>query len=346
MGSIFQEGSWGDTLVPDWMESAISTSSEIISSVSASISPEGYAPGNDLAQDRYDFRSLVFPNDIGMDYVGHYMVININVPTKGFTRNGLALLPPAGAYTDYFTEINQVSKVDTLRYGAGLGTGPTRSFISIPRQTRRIAESIALFMPSGLYWYQENLYEDVSMTEYAGKLAIGASELVSGVPFLGAAAEAASGLIGSATDPGGIVNRGAAVMRNPINPAVEILFSTTKLRSFTFDFLFAPRNEQESINMRQIMSTIKFHGSPELNPMTGGATWIPPGEFDITIFNKGVENLNIARINTCVLNDIEIDYHPSGIFSTFKNGHPVQARMRLTFREVEPMHKQRVLQGF
>ena len=53
----------------------------------------------DLGQSRYDFRYLVFPNDLGMDDNGHYMVININVPTKGFFGNVGAAFPSGFDYT-------------------------------------------------------------------------------------------------------------------------------------------------------------------------------------------------------------------------------------------------------
>ena len=116
----------------------------------------------DLGQSRYDFRSLVFPNDLGMDDNGHYMIININVPTKT-----LRPTTPAGRYTgpEYITQLPEFtpSKVDRLRYGPSGGlTGVvsrTTGFIfggsenvnaiSLRRRTMRIAESIALHMQIG-----------------------------------------------------------------------------------------------------------------------------------------------------------------------------------------------------
>jgi hypothetical protein len=137
----------------------------------------------------------------------------------------------------------------------------------------------------------------------------------------------------------------------PINPAVEVIFSTTYLRSFNFTFNFAPRNEQESLALQAIIRTLRFHAAPEIN--TGGAggygiglTWIPPAEFDITFFNKGVENFALPRINTCVLERIDVNYSPFDRYATFSNGHPVAVNMMLQFREVEVIHKARVVKGF
>lgn len=312
----------------------------------------------DLAQSRYNFRYLVFPNDLGNSDLGHYMVININVPTQLGSRE------VAGRYRDQSTPLgaNERSKVDILRYGPGgpgnefiqFGGGDgSRPFVSIPRATRRIAESIALHMPTPLIFNTQNVYEEISLTALGGKLGVATAG------FITAAAKAFGASVGKglatgaaklAQAGGPIAGLAAQLAQSPINPMVEILFSNTTVRSFTFEVLMAPRNEKESINMKEIIKTIRFHGSPEYG--TGiagygaGLTWIPPAEFDITFFNKGVENMNILRINTCVLERVEVDYSPTGVYSTFRNGHPVAARLSMGFRELEPIHKQRVLQGF
>lgn len=303
----------------------------------------GYDPGTDLGQDQYDFRYMTFPDDLGMDYMGHYMVINVNVPTKGLPRltQGLGVQEPAGNFTSYFTPLNKVSKLDTLRYGGGGISGGNRNIISIPRQTRRIKESIALFIPSGLNFTSINDYQEISLTAFAGRLGAATLGLISGGLISGA---------GVITDAVGAAGETMALLQNPINPAIEILFSNTLQREFVFDFLFAPRNEKESIALKSIIKTLRFHAAPEINTSTGGLggglTWIPPADFDITFFNKGVENLNILRINTCVMTRSDVIYDPQGPFSTFRNGHPVMVRLNLAFKELEPVHKQRVDQGF
>lgn len=326
---------------------------EIPSSQNNNTFSDSYVP--DLAQSRYNFRYLVFPNDLGMSDIGHYMILNINVPTK------LGGRAPAGRYTNQFTLLGEKerSKVDILRYGPGgpdrefavfgAGNDGSRPLVSIPRATRRIAESIALHMPTPLVYHTQNVYEEISLTALGGKLGVATS------PLLQTAGKVMGGAIGAAarlaaspiSGPGQqIIGTAARLAQSPINPMVEILFTNTTVRAFTFEVLMAPRNEQESINMKEIIKTIRFHAAPEYGVITQGLTWIPPAEFDITFFNKGVENMNILRVNTCVLERIEVDYAPTGTYSTFRNGHPVAVRLSMGFREIEPIHKQRVLQGF
>jgi hypothetical protein len=295
----------------------------------------------DLNQSEYNFQYLVFPNDLGLDSQSHYMIININVPTQ-LLSGGAA----AGNYIDQFNLIEPIkrSKVDQLRGFSGLfpisggGTSGTAPAAAIPRQTRRIKQSIALFMPTPLVYNSQNIYEEISLTALAGKLGV-----------LGARALGINKIIPKEirNAAGEVLSTAATVLQSPINPMIEILYTNTPVRQFTFELLMAPRNEKESITIKNIVKTLRFHAAPEINTKTLGLTWIPPAEFDITFYNKGVENMNILRVNTCVLERVEVDYAPTGgVYSTFRNGHPVAVRLSLGFRELEPLHKLRILQGF
>lgn len=319
---------------------AISGVSNVLGGVKDIVS--GISVSDDtLAQSQYNFNYRAFPNDLGMEYNGHYMVINVNVPV---TRQGEV----RSQFGSQFTTLNnEFSKVDVLRFGTGPGAtgtgGAQREAFSIPRYTRRIAESIALFMPNALVYSSQNAYEDISLTAIAGAVGVGAVTGLLGrlnIPGAGFAASVA-GVTGS------VIGQATRIAGTPINPRVEVLYATTPQRSFVFEVLMAPRNERESVTIQEIVRTLRFHSAPEIDPRFGGLTLVPPAEFDITFYNKGKENLAIPRINTCVLERVDVDYAPTGTgFSTFSNGYPVAVRLSLGFREVEILHKARVIQGF
>ena len=294
-----------------------------------------------LGQSKYDFSYLTFPGDLGQSYMDHYMVININVPTdsNGGLRGGLS-----GKLATVTPLTNNFSKVDTLRFSAaGAISGAAQGELgTLKRGTRRIAQSIALFMPSGLTFTGVNEYENISLTAIAGAIGTGAINAITSLIPSNLGGRALGTLFNTAAAVAGQV---AKISGKPINPRVEILFSTTTQRQFTFEVLMAPRNEEESITIKNIIQTLRYHAAPEINP-TLGLTFIPPAEFDITFFHKGVENTNIPRINTCVLERIDVDVAPQGAYATFSNGYPVAVRMNLGFREIEMVHKLRVLQGF
>jgi len=316
--------------------------------------PVGAVTDNDdntLSQSRYDFTYKAFPNDIGMDYLGHYMVININVPVIPGTSNERG----SPAVTSQFEVLdNEFSKVDVLRFGRGVNSGGGSSGTGLPRRTRRIVQSIALYMPgSQLIYNGRNSYEEISLTALGGQLLTGVLSQGLGAAFglagrsVGSYLEGVAG-VGQALNSAGQIIGGAAQLAGmPINPRVEVLFATTPLRDFQFEFLMVPRNEEEAKTIKEIVKTIRFHGAPEIDGATGGWTYVPPAEFDITFYHRGVENMNIPRINTCVLLECEVDYAPNlGIWQTYRDGNPLATRLRLVFKEVEVVHKLRVLQGF
>lgn len=297
-----------------------------------------------LANDQYKFNYTIFPSDIGMSNQGHYMIININVPVKGVHFfEGIGGAQVAGNFADYVTDLRQASKMDILRFGGNPLNGAQRPLTKMfPNQAKRIAESIVLHMPNGLVFRTDNEYQNIGLSSIVGKAGSLISGLAGNKSGLGAA-------IGVAGQVAGAAASASQFMENPVNPMIEVLFANTAQRQFTFDFLLAPRNEYESQAIQNIYTTLKFHGAPEINATwTGGfgATWIPPAIFDITFFHQGVENTKMPRINTCALEVIVLDPMPTGQYATFSNGHPVAWRMGLGFRELEIIHKDRVLQGF
>lgn len=131
---------------------------------------------------------------------------------------------------------------------------------------------------------------------------------------------------------------------------LEVIYSSPELRSFRFDFMLYPRSEEEAVEVMNIISRFRFHQAPEYMQNSGGFFLIPPSEFDIKFYYNGQENPNIPKIQTCVLETIDIDYAPNG-FSAYevpqetfpsegRTGTPVAMRLSLAFRETEIITKQ------
>jgi hypothetical protein len=317
----------------------------------------------EFVQDRYKFNYRVFPEDLGNEDMAHYMVININTPTKAM-NDGMARSAYTGPFYRTSVLTDQYSKVDILRFGqdpvfrgapqqrrtpgSAVGDIPNSAQnayqgeqLAGRRATRRIEESIALFMPTPVVYTSMNDYPDTSIGSMVGGAIMGAINGL-GADVKGVAGKVISG-IGSALEA---APNAAFLAGYPINPRVAVLYATTPLRQFNFEILMAPKSQNESVAMEEIITTLRQHAAPEIDPETYGFTWIPPAEFDITFYYKGAENMHIPRISTCVLNRIDVDYAPTGAYSTFHNGFPVSCRLTLQFMEIEVLHKRRVLQGF
>lgn len=322
-----------------------------------------------LNQSKYDFDFKSFPQELGSDVSNHYMIININIPVgrQSDTPRGSYYGNVFGQGGFFKSELleKEYSNVDNINFGGQKGVGAIvgggadareRQSFALPRNTRRIAQSIALYMPAPMIYTHLNVYEEISLTAIAGQVGkLGALPIGKAIASYVNSFQRQtidSGLRGGDAigkffnSAGNIIGTSFALAGNPINPRIEVLFSQTPQRQFNFEFLLAPRSEYESKALKEIVKTLRFHAAPEIDTKFLVPTFIPPAEFDITFYKNGLVNESIPRINTCVLERIEIDYAPSGGWASFSNGHPVAARLSLAFRELEIVHKRRVLQGF
>ena len=130
-----------------------------------------------------------------------------------------------------------------------------------------------------------------------------------------------------------------------VNPHAEMVFTGVPFRSFSFPFEFAPKNVQEKDSIQKIINLFKFHMMPE----HAGDKLRVPSEFQITYMYREGANMYIPKISRCVLKDMNVDYSPEGVFTTFKGddmgAHPTLSKIELTFTETQIMTKETIAQG-
>ena len=122
-----------------------------------------------------------------------------------------------------------------------------------------------------------------------------------------------------------------------------------QLRTFTYNFTFAPRSEEETKDVQEIIQLFRFHMVPELQTNNGRYITLP-STFDIHYMYKaqngnGYENDYYTRLSTCVLKQCDVNYTPNGVKS-FADGAPTQITMSLSFRETETLTKEKINQGY
>lgn len=137
------------------------------------------------------------------------------------------------------------------------------------------------------------------------------------------------------------------------NPYKEQLFRSMGFRKFGFDYRFSPRNEAEAlevfgrkgINAEKdgIIATFLRHMHPTRSQ--NGLFLTYPSEFLIMYYHEGEENNFVRKISNCALTDMNIEYGAEG-FTTFANGCPTEAFIRLQFTELETLTTDRIEKGF
>jgi len=161
------------------------------------------------------------------------------------------------------------------------------------------------------------------------------------------AAAAAVDIIGGAE---GTLGLAAKVFGATSNPYMEVLFGGVELRTFTYNFTFAPRSIEERDEVQKIIHTFRFYAAPELRSNESLYMGLP-AEFDIHYMyqpesgTESKENPYFNKIATCVLTNVNVDYTPGGVYS-HDDGSPVKITMTLSFLETEMITKDHIEAGY
>lgn len=130
------------------------------------------------------------------------------------------------------------------------------------------------------------------------------------------------------------------------NPYKEQLFRSMGFRKFAFDYRFSPRNQEEAnevFGKGGILELFAMHMHPTSSQ--NGLFLTYPSEFMIIYYHNGAENQFVRRISNCALTDMAIEYGAEG-FTTFEDGCPTEATVRLQFTELETLTTNRIEKGF
>ena len=131
------------------------------------------------------------------------------------------------------------------------------------------------------------------------------------------------------------------------NPRKETSFVGVAFRQFQFSFLLTPSNETETKMINDILRTFKKHMHPELSGKGDGNMNLRfPNDFDIEFRHGMQENTKINKILTCVLENMSVSYTPNNMWSTHVDGQPTAIMLTLQFREVEPLNRGHIMEGF
>lgn len=222
------------------------------------------------------------------------------------------------------------------------------------RQTKRLKETIALYVPNRLQARYSMNYQDsdLAFLQGAAQAVENAGNMAKAVATFDAsgAKGAAKGLGNAAvaaalSAPGTYGDLLSAASGLAMNPKKEQIFKGVDFRTFSFEYQFAPRNERESKEVQEIIKMFKLHMHPEYDDKDN-YLFIYPSEFDIYYYQAGKENMNLFRHTSCVLTEMTVDYTPNSSFSTFTDGSPTQINMTLIFKELAILTKDQILDGF
>ena len=127
-----------------------------------------------------------------------------------------------------------------------------------------------------------------------------------------------------------------------VNPNLELLFGGPKLRSFSFDFNFAPSSDIEATEVRKIQRW--FRQGMLAKKMSSEATALflgSPNVFRLSYRNSGKRIRGLNTFKICALTGAQINFTPDGVYQSYEDkkarSMPVRTTMGLTFSELTPI---------
>ena len=204
--------------------------------------------------------------------------------------------------------------------------------------------------------------EDIFSYNDAGFKAVnGTIEALSGggASVIDAIKQATGAVIGWATDKVGIGPERQLLMGTVINPRLEKMFKQKEFRTFSFAWELYARSEIETRMIQDIIETFRYHAHPAIQTQVSGEGQSSveimlrvPAEFEIRFLStnpnsKGfIENEYIPKIARCVATNIQVNYTPQSLFSTFRDNAPIGVNLTIQFSEIGLITREAVESGF
>jgi len=328
---------------------------ELYGAIQAEVQPENRKQTNEkiAAQQKYGYTYLKYPLILGDNTRHpHYITFFVNIRNLSKYADSSPLGKRAkdekGNFIESTVAINQRSRPGITGRSMFGGT------FGFNRKTSRTTVGIRLYMPDTLSWSFQNQFSESALSSTLPGMALGVAgasdsaiksikELIDsggdpaklaslskkGNEFKALGAEA----VGRAT---GDVNFALNTFGMALNPQIDVIYETPVLRSFNFEFIFAPRSQEEGKAVYDIIQAFKFHAAPEILKGGGvfGRYFVPPSDFDIEFSNQ-----KMGKISSCVLEDITVDYGATGS-AFYRDDMPVHTRLTLRFKELEYITKE------
>ena len=161
-----------------------------------------------------------------------------------------------------------------------------------------------------------------------------------------------AGLAGAAINAlGGNVTPQSLIARTTgqvLNNNLELLFNGVNLRTFPYSITFSPRNPDEADVVKKIIRALKMSMSAkagEFNQNAQGLFIKSPDLFQLQYLRDGEEHPFLNNFKLCALTGMNINYTNAGTYTSYSDGTPVNIRMDVTFKEINPVYAEDYLPG-
>jgi hypothetical protein len=121
-----------------------------------------------------------------------------------------------------------------------------------------------------------------------------------------------------------------------LNSNMELLFKGPSLRTFSFNYIFTPRDTAEQGQCKKIIRMFKKAMAARVK---GGALFLyTPHVFLIDFKHEGKPHPYLGKIKPCSLTSFGVNYNPNGAYATYADGGMISYELSFSFNEMEPIY--------
>ena len=189
---------------------------------------------------------------------------------------------------------------------------------------------VTLPIPRKLNDVQTVIWESTSLTSTAGSVIQAASAgLIGGIAglALSAGAQAAGAIGGIVPGTGGL----------QVNPHLFMLFKSPTFKEYNLQWQFAPKNEQESQTLADIITQFKYNMLPaRAGGLGGGDSNVLLNYPSIAIIKMYPDDNFTFRFKPCAIRSVSVDFTGAGGPSFFKRtGAPTVVNLSVSLQEIQ-----------
>ena len=143
---------------------------------------------------------------------------------------------------------------------------------------------------------------------------------------------------GGNVSPQSVITRGNGKI---LQSNMELLFNGPRLRTFNFRWNFAPRDADESHEIKNIIRAIKIAMTPKRGGQTNGFFIDSPDYFKLNYKHRGNRpHPWMNQFKPCAMVAFDVNYTGSGTYATYADGAPVHTTISMSFQEVNPVYSE------
>lgn len=125
-----------------------------------------------------------------------------------------------------------------------------------------------------------------------------------------------------------------------LNPNTEVLYKGPKMRNFSLNFKMAPKNNRETVAIKNIIRAFKYATLPRWGGAGNtSASFIKvPQIVDVTFKTGNTDNPWVTQFKPAVITSLDVSYTPDGAWATLPDGSPTATTLRISFQETKMVY--------